>query len=99
MTDEAPKSALELALERLRKKDEASGSATLVLTDEQRQAIADVRQLCEAKIAERKILHASSLASVFDPAERAALDDAHRRDCERLVSDRDGAIARIRGGS
>ncbi len=99
MSDQAPRSALELALERLRKKDEASGAASAPLTDAQRQAIAEVRQICEAKLAEREILHASSMASVFDPAERASLEDGHRRERERLIADRDAAIARLRTNS
>lgn len=96
MSDEAPRSALELALERLRKKDEASGVASAPLTDAQRQAIAEVRQICEAKLAEREILHASSLATVVDPVQRATLEEGHRRDRERLIADRDTAIARLR---
>lgn len=100
MSDETPRSALELALERLRKKDEASGvTSSAPLTEAQRQAIAEVRQICEAKLAEREILHASSLAAVFDPVERASLEDGYRRDRERLTADRDAAIARLRADS
>ena len=66
---DAPKSALELALERLKKKDEEAGIEQKTLTDEQRAAIAEARSLCEARIAERRIMHQSQTASIFDPQE------------------------------
>ena len=43
--DDEPKSAYELAMERLRKKDAESGAESRPLTDEQRAAIAEVRDL------------------------------------------------------
>jgi hypothetical protein len=46
MTDNAPKSALELAMERLRQKDKESNATERPLTDEQKAAIAEVRQMC-----------------------------------------------------
>ena len=55
MTD-APKSALELVMERLRKKDAESGVAEQKLSDEQKAAIADARSVYEARVAERQIL-------------------------------------------
>lgn len=97
MTD-APKSSYELAMERLRKKDAEAGVEEKVLTDEQRTAIAETRSICEAAIAQRKIMHASAVAAVFDPAERAERDEELRRDLERYQSDRDAKIAKIREG-
>src|SRR6185369_447566 len=41
--DSVPKSAYELAMERLRKKDEADGVTSTPVTDEQKTAIAEVR--------------------------------------------------------
>jgi hypothetical protein len=93
---DAPKSALELVMERLRKKDADAGVEETALTDAQRAAIAEARNICEAKTAERRIMHASAVAGVFDPAERANRDDELRRDIERLESDRDARIAKIR---
>jgi hypothetical protein len=92
----APKSALELVMERLRKKDADSGVTEKPLTDEQRAAIAEARNVHEAKVAERRILHQSAMLSTFDPAERQNLDDGFRRDLERLESDRDARIRKIR---
>ena len=58
MTD-APKSALELVMERLRKKDAETGVAEQKLTDEQKAAIAEARSVYEARVAERQILQRS----------------------------------------
>jgi len=85
-------------MERLRKKDAEAGVAEQALTDEQRAAIAEARSICEAKIAERRIMHASAVAGVFDPAERAERDVELRRDIGRFESDRDSRIAKIRQG-
>ena len=93
---DAPKSAIDLVMERLRKKDQEAGVTEKVLTDEQRTAIAEARSVYEARVAERKILHHSATVSVFDPAERQTLDDALRRDLERFESDRDSKIRKIR---
>lgn len=93
---DAPKSALELAMERLRRKDAEAGVQETPLTDAQRAAIAEARNVCEARIAERKIMHQAAVAGVFDPAEREERDRELRRDIERFESDRDAKIARIR---
>ena len=97
MSDDKPlKSALELAMERLRKKDEDAGVESKPLSDAQKAAIAEARNFCEAKLAEREVLHHSKLRRVFDPAERETLDQEYRRDRERLVSERDAKIEKIR---
>src|SRR5262249_38443997 len=59
MTDQPLKSAVELAMERLRKKDEAAGIAPQPLSDAQKAAIAEARNFCEAKLAEQEVLHHS----------------------------------------
>jgi hypothetical protein len=95
---DAPKSALELVMERLRKKDAESGVAEVPITDAQRAAIAEARSVYEARAAERRIMHQSAVLPVLDPQERQTLDDALRRDLERLESDRDSKIRKIRAG-
>ena len=95
---EAPKSAIEIVMERLRKKDVEAGVEEKALTDEQRAAIADVRSICEAAIAQRRIMHSTAIMTVFDPAERAERDDELRRDIERFQSERDAKIAKIHAG-
>ena len=98
MTDEPPKSAYELATERLRKKDQESGVEERRLTDEQRAAIADVKKVYEARLAEREILHRSKLAQTADPEARATLEEEYRRDRERIVSERDRKLDEARRG-
>lgn len=98
MNDEAPKSAYQLAMERLRKQDADAGIAERTVTDEQKAEIATVRQVATAKLAERKILHQSALSRSFDPAEHAHLEDEYRRDVQRIEEDRERKIAKIRQG-
>ena len=96
--DEAPKSAVELAMARLRKKDADDGVETKALDDAQRAAIAEARSVCEAKLAEREILFKSKLASVREPEARETLEMEYRRDRERITGDRDRKIEEIRSG-
>jgi hypothetical protein len=98
MANGAPKTAYELAMERLRKRDEEAGVEQRLPTDEQKAAIAEVRSFYAAKIAEHEVLHQSRLRKTFDPQERAALEAELRRDRERLASDRDAKIEKIRSG-
>lgn len=99
MSDEAPKSAYELAMERLRKKDREEGVEDRPLSDEQREAIAEARRVAEARTAEREILHQSALRRTADAEAVAQLEEEYRRDRERIASDRDQKIARIRKGT
>lgn len=95
MTD-APKSAIDIVLERLRRQDAESGAAQPSLTDAQRAAIAEVRRVHEAQAAERRIMHRSTVAGVFDPAELAERESEMRRDLDRYERERDEKIKRIR---
>ena len=97
MSDDAPKSAYELAMERLRKKDKDEGVEERALTAAQREAIAEARKVAEARLAEREILHASKMRGVLEPEAREALELEYRRDRERIVSDRDRKIDDVRG--
>jgi hypothetical protein len=93
-----PKSALEIVMERLRKKDADAGVEETRLTDEQRAGIAEARSVYDARVAERRIMHQSAAATVFDPAEREQLEALLRRDLDRFAADRDAKIRRIREG-
>lgn len=97
MTD-APKSRLDIVMERLRQKDAAAGTEQQALTDAQRASIAEVRSVYEAQVAERKIMHQSAIAGVFDPAVRDERELELRRDLERFERERDEKVARIREG-
>ncbi len=99
MGDDEPKSAVELAMERLRKKDEDEGVSEPKVTEEQRTAIAELRRTYQAKVAEAEILHNSKLASTMDYEARQALEEDYRRDRERLASERDRKIERARSGN
>ena len=99
MSDDAPlKSAVELAMERLRKRDEQAGVAQRPLTEQQKAAIAEIRNFYQAKMAEQEVLHQSRLRRTFDPAERETLDAEWRRDRERLASEREMKIEKVRSG-
>ncbi|SRR6476660_3390099 len=93
---DTPKSALELVMERLRKKDAETGAAESKLTDEQKTAIAEARSVYEARVAERQILQRSKVLVAADPQERDVLDEQYRRDLDRFASDRDKKIREIR---
>jgi len=97
MADKTPlKSSYELAMERLRKSDAEAGIESRTVTDEQKAAIAEVRNFYEAKLAEQQVLHQSTLRKTPDPAAREALDAEYRRERERLSSERDAKIEKIR---
>ncbi len=93
-----PKSAYELAMERLRKKDAEAGFDARPLTDEQKAAIAEVRRFYEAQLAQREVMHRSALAKLNDPDQIDDLREEYHHDRERLISERDRKIERIRSG-
>jgi hypothetical protein len=96
--DAAPKSAYELAMERLRKKDADAGIEQKPVSDAQKTAIAEIRNFYEAKLAEVELLHQGRMRALFDPAEREAREQEYRRDRERLTSERDTKIEKARRG-
>jgi hypothetical protein len=95
MTD-GPKSAYELAMEKLKKKDAEAGVETQILTDAQRAEIAEAKSVYDARVAERRIMHQSTIAGIFDPAELQERESELRRDLERFASERDAKIRKIR---
>ncbi len=99
MTNESPKSAYELAMEKLKAQDEESGATSAELSPEQIEGISAARQDYEAKLAECKILHRSQMASTFDPAAREELEARYRRDLSHFEADRDKKIDKIRQGN
>jgi hypothetical protein len=96
MADERPKTAYELAMERLARKDQEAGGSTAPLSDAQKAAIAEARQVHDAKVAEREILHQAALRGAGSHEEIERLNDELRRDKERLASARDRKITEIR---
>jgi hypothetical protein len=99
MTDEKPlKSAIELAMERLARKDADAGVAPAAVTEAQKAAIAEVRNFYEAKIAELEVLHRSKMSATFDPAEQDTAAQQYRRERDHLTSERDRKIETLRRG-
>ncbi len=96
MSDDAPKSAYELAMERLRQKDKEANVDDRPLSGAQKAAIAEAREVYTAKVAEREILHQAALGKAGTREEIEQLNENLRRDKERLASDRDRKIAEIR---
>jgi len=96
VSDDEPKTAYELILERLKKKDRDEGVREQPLTDDQRARIAEVRKVYEAKLAEREIFFNQSRRKADDPEALAALEEEYRRDRERLQSERDRKVEQIR---
>src|SRR5947209_4049419 len=96
--DRSLKSAYELAMERFRKSDAEAGIESRPRTDEQKAAIAEIRNFYKAKAAEQEVLHESGRRKTMEPAEREALDREYRRDRERLSSEQEAKIEKIRSG-
>lgn len=97
MSDEAPKSAYELAMERLRRQDRDAGVEDKPVTEEQRARLAEIRRVYEARLAERQILHQSALRKAgHDPEALEKLEEEYRRDRERLNSERERKIEEAR---
>jgi hypothetical protein len=97
--DGAPRSAYELAMERLKRKDREAGIEERALSDAQKAELAELRRVYEAKLAEREIHHHSQLRRAGgDPAAVEALEEEYRRDRERLIGERDRKLEKVREG-
>src|SRR5437867_4744062 len=96
MPTDGPKSAYELAMERLRQKDREAGVEERPLTEAQKAAIAEARQVYQARMAEREILHRDALNKARTREEVEKLESELAIDRDRLASDRDRKIAEIK---
>jgi len=95
MNDE-PKSALELAMARLKKQDADAGVIEHPLSDDQKNEIGEIRRTYAAKLAQEEILYKAKLASSVDFEQRQTMDDHYRRDVERLTHERDRKVEKVR---
>lgn len=93
-----PKSAFELAMERLQAADREAGVEERPLTEAQKGAIAEERRKASSRLAEREILHQDALRKTFDPESRKKAEEEYLTDRRRIEEDRDRAIERIRRG-
>jgi hypothetical protein len=94
--DDAPKSAYELAMERLRKRDKDQGVEERPLSEDQRARIADVRRVLDARLAEREILYHADRRKAGTLEELEKLEQDYQRDRERIASERDAKVEKIR---
>jgi len=97
LSDDEPKTAYELILERLKKKDHDEGVEERPVSDDQRARIAELRNVAKAKLAEREIFFNQARRKAADPEALAALEEEYRRDRERVQSERDRKIEQVRG--
>jgi hypothetical protein len=98
MSDEL-KSAYELAMEKLRSKGAAEEKP---LTDRQKEAIAEVRRVYEARRAEASVLHNQELAKLRaegDAATLAKAEEQHERQMAALREDEEREVEEIRSKS
>jgi hypothetical protein len=96
--DQEPKSAVELAMERLAARDRAAGvDAPQVLSEKQKQKIAGLRQEARAKIAEIDIFRDEKItAAAGDPEKLAELEANYRIDRERIDTRLETAIRKVK---
>jgi hypothetical protein len=94
-----PKSAYELAMERLDASDRESGVEETPLTGSQKEAIAEARRVATSRLAEREILYRDAMRRRVDPAEREKAAEEYQIDRQRIEADRDRAIEAIRRGT
>src|SRR5512140_3504081 len=94
-----PKSAYDLAMERLQASGRESGVAETLLTAKQKEAIAEARRVATSRLAEREILYRDAMRRTADPAEREKAAEEYQIDRKRIEDDRDRAIDAIRRGA
>ncbi len=95
--DTPPKSAYELAMERLTAQDRAAGIEQRPLTYDQKKRIADLRQKAKASLAEFEILRDKSIADAMgDPEKLAEINEHYEIDRKRIKSRLEDKVARIK---
>lgn len=95
--NDKPRSAVEIAMERMRQKDAERGVVSRPPTEAQKAEIAEARSVNAAKVAQLGIFQQSKLAGVFDPEERERLEAEFRDELRRLNDELDRRIQKIRG--
>ena len=92
--DDEPKSAIELAMEKLARE----GFEETPLTEDQKAEIADIRSRYRAKIAELEIHHEGKLRAVATLEEAEALRDELAKEKERLEAEMEKRVSQVRTG-
>jgi Spy/CpxP family protein refolding chaperone len=97
MSDEgAPKSAFELAMQKLKARGDYEERK---LTKKQKAAIADIRSRYRARIAEAEIQHQSKLATVTTYEELDKVKNELVREKERLNAEMEEKVEEVRSAS
>jgi hypothetical protein len=95
---DAPKSAFELAMERLKAEDREAGTKETPLSPKQKEAIGEARRIATARLAEREILFKDAMRKTADPAEREKAEGKYQIDRQRIHDDCEKAVEGIRRG-
>ncbi len=100
MGDNAPKSAFEIAMEKLKEQDRRSGDeAPASLTKAQKKAIADTRSKAQARLAEIEIFFKSNReGTAGDPEALQKLEEEYARERRRIEEEKESKIAKVRRG-
>jgi hypothetical protein len=94
-----PKSAFDLAMERLNAEDREAGTKKEApLSAKQKEAIAEARRIASSRLAEREILFRDSMMKTPDPETREKAEGEYQIDRQRINDDCDRAIEGIRRG-
>ncbi len=95
-----PKSAYEIALEKLKRQDQERGEKPpATLNERQKKAIAEIRSKYDARLAEREILFkAEREKAMADPDVLEKIEEEYARERRHLEEQRDREIAAVRAG-
>lgn len=92
----APKSSVDLAMERLRAIDRKAGVEQTRLSPAQKKKIAEARSVATSRFAEREILFRDAMQRTADPGEREKAEREYQLDRQRITDDCERAIDAIR---
>jgi len=93
-----PRTAFELAMERLKAEDREAGTKETPLTKKQKDAIGEARRIATARLAEREILFRDAMKKTEDADARAAAERVYQIDRQRINDDCEKAVEEIRRG-
>jgi hypothetical protein len=96
--NEKPRTAVEIAMDRLKRRDAESGVVDEPPSEEQKAALAEARNVHAAKAAELEILHRSKMVAAVDPTDRQRLEAEYRDELRRLHEDLERKVVKIRAG-
>jgi len=93
-----PRTAFELAMERLKAEDREAGTKETPLTKKQKDAIGEARRVTTARLAEREILFRDAMKKTADADACAAAEREYQIDRQRINDDCEKAVEEIRRG-